>query len=307
MNKPVLLIGSSGFIGTSLVQGLEDRYRIYQINRHVDHSTSAGLDLAADLLDTKSSEQISEWSNGKEFSAILYLTNINKRNLSPDLTMEEANLLALDNFLSNFTGTAEAFGFFSSVYVYKNPAYGFPINENSPIDPSSVYGRFKVDMEQRVINWCKTRKIPLSNFRPEWVYGETEKTQKLIPQLCHAAASTEIHSVTINPEETRQPIYVGDIVNATGSWLNISHRLPVETFLLVGPKSIRQSDLVEIARSRASIPGNPRVNLVENSSASLHYSFDNSGTRARLNWQPEITPEMGLSKVIDFLKSVKDN
>lgn len=298
MKNKVLLIGSSGFIGRHLINGLEDQYEIFQINRSANSNYSPDQYLSVDLLKAESAEQIREWSMDKSFNSAIYLTNINNRNVPENMSIGEANLLALARFLENFSGTLEKIGFFSSVYVYKNPDDLTRIMEDSDLEPTSSYSLQKIEMEEQISKWCSVRNIFLSIFRSEWVFGEGDITKKLIPELCKAAISSTPYIVKINPLEIRQPIYISDVVCAITHWLETLPGQPVEVNLLVGPVAISQKDLWEIARKISFLPENLIPEFAENSTPYLKYSFDDSITRSRLNWKPEIQPEEGLHQIL---------
>jgi nucleoside-diphosphate-sugar epimerase len=298
--KPrILLIGSSGFIGQHLTKNLGDSYEIWHINRH---SKPTAHSLAVDLLDPGSIEFIRKQIPDIHFQSILYLTNISSRNVPPGSTIEEANILALTNLLGGLTIKADKFGFFSSVYVYKNPECFKKLTEDSPVEPTSPYGKLKAAMENQIIEWGNNRNLPISIFRPEWVYGTGDITKKVIPELCRAAVSQIPYLVKINPNETRQPIFISDLVNSINSWMGLNVSGPNTVFLLVGQKPVNQLELLEIARQNSTFIGNPVVELVTNSSHELNFSFDYSKTCEKLRWRPEISVENGMVSLINFLR-----
>jgi dTDP-glucose 4,6-dehydratase len=298
--KPrILLIGSSGFIGQHLTKNLGDSYEIWYINRHINQT---GHTVAVDLLNPGSIEFIRKQIPDIHFQSILYLTNISSRNVPPGLTIEEANILALTNLLSGLTIKADKFGFFSSVYVYKNPESCKKLKEDSPVEPTSPYGKLKAAMENQIIEWGNNRNQPISIFRPEWVYGAGDITKKVIPELCRAAFSQIPYQVKVNPKEIRQPIFISDLVNSINSWMGLNISEPNTIFLLVGPKPVNQLELLEIARKNSTLAGNPMAEFITGSNQELNFTFDDSKTREQLCWKPEISIENGMVSLINFLR-----
>lgn len=301
MKPHVLLIGASGFIGQHLIKSLGDSCELWQIDKFTDQTDHS---VTVDLLDPGSSELIKEQLPDIHFQVILYLTNISNRYVPPSLTVEEANNLALSNLLNGLTIKADKFGFFSSAYVYKNPESGQKITEDSPIEPTSPYGKLKTDMESQITVWGEKRGIPISIFRPEWVYGSGDTTKKLIPELCRAAVSLQPYLVKVNPQETRQPIFISDLINSINKWMITDITNPKDVFLLVGPEPVTQMELLKVAQQNSSMANNPKVEFVSPSNQSLNYAFDNAKTREILNWNPEISPKVGMERLITYLKEV---
>jgi dTDP-glucose 4,6-dehydratase len=301
--KPrILIIGSSGFIGQHLIQRLDDSYDIWQIGRGINKIEHT---INTDLLDPSSINLVRGLLTNINFKAILYLTNISSRNVPAHLTLEEANNLALANLLSGLTIQTEKLGFFSSVYVYKNPDNLQKISEISPVDPTSPYGKFKSSMEDQIIAWGEDQKIPVSLFRPEWVYGPGDTTKKLIPELCRAAASLQPYVVKVNPQETRQPIFITDVVNSISHWVNVEVTKPKEVYLLVGPKPINQIELLKIAQKKSVQPSNIVVEFVTTPNQHLNFSFDGSSTQEKLKWKPKFIPEDGMEEIITSFREDK--
>ncbi|NMB56181.1 MAG: NAD(P)-dependent oxidoreductase [Leptolinea sp.] len=301
MRSKVLLIGSAGFIGQHLVQELTDVYELWEIDIPSFLNSTGKPGIGIDLLSGEASRLVRDNLRGNQFKAVIYLTNITTKTVPTGMDVEDANLLAVTNLLKGLDVHSEKFGLFSSVYVYKNPDTLQAITENSPIFPTSPYGRLKWGMENLTTTWGKEKGIPVNIFRPEWAYGPGDKTRKLIPELCRAAASTDVYSVKINPRETRQPIFVSDLVRGIKKWISLDQVHENEVFLMVGPTPITQQNMLQIARDNARLSQNPVVEFLDPDASFLNYSFDNIRTQKRLDWKAEISCTKGMQTLINYL------
>jgi nucleoside-diphosphate-sugar epimerase len=301
LKSKVLLIGSAGFIGQHLVQKLAGMYELWEIDVPGFMTSTGKPGIGIDLLSGEASRLVRDNLRGNQFKAVIHLTNITTKTVPSGMDVENANLLAVTNLLKGLDVQTEKFGLFSSVYVYKNPEILQVITEDSEILPTSPYGRLKLGMENLTKAWSKEKGIPVNIFRPEWAYGPGDKTRKLIPELCRAAASADVYSVKINPHETRQPIFVSDLVRGISHWIGLDQVQENEVFLMVGPTPISQKDLLQIARDNARLPQNPVVEFVSPDTPFLNFSFDNSRTRKRLDWEAEVTYSQGMRTLIKYI------
>ena len=302
MRSKVLLIGSAGFIGQHLVKELAGVYELWEIDVPGFLTGTGTHGIGINLLSGDASRLVRDSLRGNQFRAVIYLTNITSRTAPVGMDVEEANLLALNNLLKGLDVQIEKFGLFSSVYVYQNPETLRAITEDSPALPTSPYGRLKWGMENLTTVWGKEKGTPVNIFRPEWAYGPGDKTRKLIPELCRAAASADFYTVKINPRETRQPIFISDLVHGLKNWISLDQVHENEVFLMVGPAPITQQDLLQIARENTRLPQNPVAEFVEPVTPFLNFSFDNSGTRKRLNWEAEVTYAQGMRTLIEYME-----
>jgi dTDP-4-dehydrorhamnose reductase len=138
-----LVIGASGLVGGALMRSLEEsaigtfRTRPVAGLRYLDALDSPGLaallaEVRPEIVFFPAAEPNVEWSESE-----------------PDAAYR-ANVVATVQALDAARSSGARFVFFSSDYVFDGLAG--PYDENAPTAPVSVYGRHKVETEQRVLN-----------------------------------------------------------------------------------------------------------------------------------------------------------
>ena len=164
----VLIIGSKGLIGSSILKNLDySVYRVYQTSRY-----PKGPELFCDVLDYKSILKCFELVN----PSIV----INTSNLSGGVNFCEENEIESYNFhFKSNTDIGSLCIKYNSTFVFISTDYVFdglnnkPVSENDKLNPLNIYGKHKLFAE----NWIKKHIKKHIIARTTNVYGWDPKTK----------------------------------------------------------------------------------------------------------------------------------
>ena len=176
MNKSIVLIGGSGFIGLNFANYFFSKnYRVRIICRNkFDMSRLISNNIEIHILDIKETHKLLDAISG--FENIIWLANtlipgikiINETDAFND------NVLPIINFFKNNNDTVyfKKFIYISSGgTIYGNNESNSPSNETSKTDPISLYGKIKLQSENYIKYYSNTVKSDIYIIRPSNVYG----------------------------------------------------------------------------------------------------------------------------------------
>lgn len=205
----ILVLGSLGFIGSSLVSSLlHNGYEVtgcdlvdsVQKYKYYKMSVLSG-DFDTLLKDYQFDFCINASGNGN----VSY-------SFSNTYTDFEANTVSIAKVLNVIARYQESCKFIhlSSAAVYGNPL-SLPITENAEISPLSPYGFHKMISEEICREYYQLFKIPIVIIRPFSVYGNGLRKQ-LLWDLCTKLQEGNEVSLFGTGNETRDFIHIKDLV-----------------------------------------------------------------------------------------------
>lgn len=183
--------------------------------------------------------------------------------------------------------------FFSS-YVYGHPQYQ-PIDENHPIQAFNPYAQTKVICESLCEGYNRDFNVPITIFRPFNIYGSGQNPNFLIPSIIQQAQKGKITIKDDRPK--RDYIHVEDIVEAVVTAIeNASSGL--NTYNLGTGVSYSVKEIVDIITNLF----NSNIDYVCSNEFRPNDVMDTiadiSKIKMELNWQPRISIQEGLKKMI---------
>lgn len=195
MNR-VIVTGSSGFIGCSLVPTLR----------------AAGYDVIAL---TRAEGDIGELSTWQKLPTVDCVVHLAARSFVPDSWQNPSSYLH-----NNVLGTNAALEFcrthgaqlvFLSSYLYGTPVQ-LPLKENAPIQAINPYGLSKKMSEDICRFYAEYFLVPVTVLRPFNVYGPGQQEPFLIPFLVRQLY--EKNKIIVKDLEPRRDyIYIKDLVD----------------------------------------------------------------------------------------------
>jgi nucleoside-diphosphate-sugar epimerase len=161
MMKQILLTGSSGFLGSIILQELT-KFNIESLGRHpTNHIIS---DISKQVPVIIHSYDIVIHAAGKAHS--IPKNQQQKKEFFDVNVTGTANLLkALDN-----SGIPKSFVFISTVAVYGKET-GSLINEETLLQATDAYGESKIEAEKLIQHWCNTNNVVCTILRLPLIAG----------------------------------------------------------------------------------------------------------------------------------------
>jgi len=283
MIKTIAVTGSSGFIGSKLVDSLrKDGFELLELD----------LKNGFDLTDNNCLEKI------KKFDVVVHLA---ARSFVPDSFVYPRQFYA-DNYTItlNILELARKFNskviFFSS-YVYGTPRY-LPIDESHPLEAHNPYAQSKIICEKLCEGYARDFDLPVIIFRPFNIYGTGQNSYFLIPTILNQVKTGLVKLQDSRPK--RDFIFVDDVISAIRSVIS-SSTSHLNFYNLGYGVSHSISDIINSIRDiypyefDLEFSGEIRKNEV------MDIVADISHAKVDLLWEPKVSLKEGIAKIIEEL------
>ncbi|MDC1296605.1 SDR family oxidoreductase [Alphaproteobacteria bacterium] len=306
--KKILITGGAGFIGSHLSEKLVSNGYDVTI---LDNFATGKLSNLNNIIN-KSNLNVIE-ADIRNFSKIIdFFTNV-------DIVFHLAALAEIvpsienpkDYFDTNVNGTfniieaSKKNNISKIIYAASSSCYGlpnkYPTPENHPTNPMYPYALTKYIGEQLLIHWSKVYNIPSISLRLFNVYGPKSRTSGTYGAVFGVFLAQKIakmpFTIVGNGEQTRDFTYVDDVIDSMISAAFSS--IDYEIFNVGSSNSYSINKLVDlIGGEKVYIPkrpGEPECTWA-----------DISKIKNILGWQPNITFENGVSKILENIDYWRD-
>lgn len=301
-----ILVGGSGFIGSSLALLLKDKGRKVSV---IGRSTNPKNQLSSDISYFSGDITNKNFAGSflKDADEIIYLaynstprTSFN--NLFTDLN---ENLITAVSFFD----IACQYPIKKIIYISSGGAvYGESenhlISEEHVTNPISPYGITKLTIEKYAYLFWKRNRLPITCLRPSNVFGGLQEAF-----IGQGFISTAIASVLANKEihiygkkgTTRDYLYINDFIKAV--FLALDFSLPGEVYNIGTGIGTSNNDILDKLRSHDMLKGKViKVLYKESRPSDVKFNILNAGKfREISSWVPEHTIDDGINDVIDVL------
>lgn len=186
--------------------------------------------------------------------------------------------------------------FTSSAAIYGNPLY-LPVNEEHPALPLSFYGLSKYTAECYIRMFAATFGLRYSILRFSNVYGPRQQATGeggVITQFIARFSKKDAPVIYGNGEQTRDFIYVGDVVTACCKALYMGYN---QTLNISTGRAVSINQLCQQLKN-ISDWSSPPFYYPRREGDILHSVLDNSKARSQLLWYPRSSLTEGLKKTI---------
>lgn len=158
----ILLTGSNGFLGKTIVEILQKEHQIITLARS---SGDYQLPLDKQVPNFKEKFNLIIHSAGKAHS--VPKTAIEKKQF------HQVNVIGTQNLLKGLENSAipQQFVFISSVAVYGKET-GTNITEESPLNAKDAYGMSKIEAEKIIFDWCQKNNVIYTILRLPLLVGQ---------------------------------------------------------------------------------------------------------------------------------------
>lgn len=202
----ITLIGASGFVGTRLMNLLDEESNNYRI-KNIDLLPSHFFNHYTTIGDVRNGEQMNKELEGAD--VVILLAAQHRDDVSPTSLYYDTNVGGMENTLRAMEKNGvKRLVFFSSVAVYG-------LNKNNPDeehekDPFNHYGKSKWQAEQVLQEWYKTHSDWNINIvRPTVIFGERNRGN-VYNLLKHIASGKFLMVGSGNNKKSMA--YVGNVV-----------------------------------------------------------------------------------------------
>jgi len=278
----ILITGYSGFIGS---------YLLKRLNKN-EHELI--------LVDIANNTDICDWQQVKHFKGIDIIIHLANLSFIP-ASYEEPKRFYETNYLSTLNMLElcrlnNAKMIYLSSYMYGQPLYQ-PINENHPIQAYNPYSQTKVICESLCEGYNRDFKVPITIFRPFNIYGKGQNPDFLIPSIIQQAQNGKI--IIRDDRPKRDYIHVEDIISAIITAINIKDdNISIKKYNLGSGISYSVKEIIDIVRGFYDSKIEYICTHEIRANEVLDTIADISKIKKELDWEPKISIEEGLRKML---------
>lgn len=219
----ILIAGSSGFVGKSLVNHLSNKYEVYGLSRRESPTTHYKFDVV--------NPQIKKLLNDINPDIMIHTMKLPKSIDYYETNKEEGintEIIGTRNLVDWVVERNRKFIFMSTDYVYEGKTNNY--NEESETKPVNYYGELKLQAEKIVQENIKNYTI----LRPTVVFGHTLDSNNFLMDILNAKEKKKIVCDQIsNPTDMK---VLADYVEG------VIEKDVRELFVATGPESISRFD-----------------------------------------------------------------
>lgn len=305
----VLVTGGAGFIGSHLVAALLDRGDAVVVLDDFSTGKEANLpdspDLDVVVGDVAHAEAVRKALGG--CTGFVHLAAV----ASVELSVREpvaTNRTNLQGSVQLFEEAAKL-GVRRAVYASSAAIYGdataLPLSEGVPPRPLTPYAADKLAGEHYLAYFHRSGKLDATAFRFFNVFGPrqdpTSPYSGVISIFLDRARRAEPITIFGDGLQTRDFVYVGDVVHALIAALDAAHR-PAEMRVYNVARGERVSllQLLEIIGTLPGLAAPPRISHAEPREGDIRHSLaDITRLRTDLGWEPRTTLATGLTAILE--------
>ncbi len=282
MKGRILVTGSSGFIGTNLLNRLKSNgYDVVTFD--VEDGDIATAEFNFPKLDhvihlASKTYVPASWENPLDF----YRTNASGTTNILDLCRKQGCSLT-----------------YISSYVYGTPQY-LPVDENHPVAPVSPYNHSKLVAEDICRFYAEQFGVPVTILRPVNIFGPGQKESFLIPFIIQQALDSSIKTVEVmDLRPKRDFLYIDDFMDLITLTIG---RKSYGVFNIGSGYSVSVEEIIETILKISGINKPYLDKKIERKNEVWDVYVSVAKAKAELGWEPKTSFAEGIEKIINALK-----
>lgn len=311
LDRPVLVTGAGGFIGSHLVEMLVNAGA--QVRAFVRYNSRGDPGLLA-LLPPQVSEQVEVISGdlcdlpavlaaSQDMDIIFHLgalISIPYSYVHPAEVVQSNVLGTLNVLLAARQNSIKRLVHTSTSEVY-GTARHVPMDESHPLQGQSPYSASKIGADKLAESFYCAYELPVVTVRPFNTYGPRQSTRAVIPTIVTQTLTQDVIYIG-NLEAARDLTYVsdtargflraGEIPGVEGQVFNLGTGQEIQIGTLA-------QVIIELVGRPVKIQIDPTRLRPEKSEVQRLLS-NNQHARARLGWSPQVTLREGLQQTIEW-------
>ena len=294
----IIVTGGAGFIGSHLVDALLALNCDVTVLDNFSTGRSENLDHVRERIRLVECDisTAGRWaSEFKDVDQVFHLAAL--ADIVPSIQRPEEYFRANVDGTFNVLQASKEVGVKRFIYSASSSCYGipdqYPTNEFAEIRPQYPYALTKRMGEELVMHWANIYKLPALSLRFFNVYGTRSRTSGTYGAVFGVFLAQKLANqpLTIvgDGEQTRDFTYVTDVVNAMLA--AAQSQKAGEIYNVGSGKTVSINRLVEIL-------GGGKVHVPKRPGEPDRTFADIKKIQQELNWNPEISIELGVAKVV---------
>ena len=307
-NKNIVVTGGAGFIGSTFVDTVLDNNKVTVIDNlstgkisNISNLNHENLNIIeADLNDINLRDILSGKDYIFHFAAIASVAYSIRE---PEITFKN-NVGSTERLIEAAVDCGVHKIVFSSSSAVYGDSENLPVCETEVLNPESPYAQSKIDCENLLVNAYENYGLNYTNLRYFNIYGPKQNKDSqyasVIPNFVNCILNGERPTIFGDGEQTRDFIYVKDIVNAnlTASKNNFNGICNIAS-----GKSITVNELFETIAKILDFKEEP--NYLPERPGEIKYSEADISKMNKNNFKLQYTNmEDNLKETIDYFKKI---
>jgi nucleoside-diphosphate-sugar epimerase len=338
LRENIIVTGSSGMIGSALIERIGDRYRVFGFDR--TESSKPPPQAERILMDLTSDESVEaglrqvQESAGNRIASVVHLAAFYDFSGEPSPMYDEVTVRGTERLvraLKRMGFEVEQFIFSSTMLVHAPTEPGQPMNEEWPIEPKWPYPESKVQTEQLLRDLRGDTSLVLA--RIAGVYTDRLESIPIAQQIQRIYERQLVGRVFPGDTSHGQAfLHLDDLIDAFARMIVRRHQLLEEVELLLGEPETPSYDELQRMISRhlhgeewetreipkavaktgawvqdvAPVGEEPFIKPWMIDLADDHYDLDISRARQLLDWEPKRSLREVLPRILDWVQREPD-
>lgn len=301
MSDPILIIGGTGVISTSIVRLARDEGReVIVLNR--GRTTPSGPDLDVETLhaDVRDVDAVRAVLGDRSFASVVEFVAFTPEHVQRDIEV--------------FRGRTDQYIFISSASAYQTPPATLPVTEDTPLDnPIWEYSQLKAASEAVLVSAHADTGFPATIVRPSHTYDATtppfDGGWTVVDRIRRGAPvvvpgdGTSLWTLTHTRDFARAFLALVGNRNAIGEAYHITSDVGLpwnDIYMTLAAAAGCEPDLVHVTSDAvASVDADLGAAWLGDKSQSM--LFDNTKIRSLApNWRAEISLEEAAKEIVDW-------
>ena len=300
MNKKILIIGGTGFIGYHLSKKcIQKGWNVTSISTHKPRKIRFISKVKYVICDIKKKKKL-EKKLSKNFNFVVNLGGYVDH--SDRKKTFKSHFLGVKNLASIFLNKSIQ----SFVLIGSGGEYGkskSPHKEIHKGKPISVYYKAKLLATTHLLKLNKTKKFPVSIIRLYQAYGPRQDFNRFIPIIIQSCLKNKRFPCS-EGKQFRDFIFVDDVVDAIIKSLK-SSKASGQIFNIGSGKPFKIKDIIKKINKKIK-KGYPLYGKIKLRKDEEIKTFPSIAKAKKLiNWRPKVSFQHGLQKTINFYNSRK--
>ncbi len=302
MKKKLLIIGSSGFLGSNCLKYYlkKKNYKIYTLTKSKQNYPKEITQIISNLKSKKLKEKLNNYSFNYVINTALYVNH--EAQHEKGLNILNYNFECIKNLIRSLNrNRLEKFIHIGSADEYRNTFK--IINENNTCEPKNYYSLSKILITNYLILLNRLERFPVIILRTFLVYGEYQKTNRLIPYIINNGLKKNNINLS-SGSIIRDFLYVEDFLTAINK--SMKTKINGEIINICYGKSFSIFNIINIIKKDIK-----NLNIFFNKH-DRYYELANSVKSSNkkalkiLKWSPKISIKVGIKKTIKYYKEIDE-
>jgi UDP-glucose 4-epimerase len=309
-SKKIIVTGGAGFIGSHLVDALAEDHEVVVL----DDLSSGKLENLTQAMatrrvtvhcwDLRQQDGLAELIEGADI--VFHLaTQCLRLSISSDSNLvHEVNTTGTLNLLrASLKVGVDKFVYVSSSEVY-GTAQTVPMNENHPLNPTTIYGASKLTGEIYTRVYHQMYGLPAIVIRPFNTYGPRSHFEgysgEVIPKFVVRVLGGKAPVIFGSGKQTRDFTYVSDVVQGI---LLAAESLPVgETVNIACGREVSVQEIADSVLTRAGVHHLRPIYSAERPGDVMRHFADTQFARRALQFSPRVPFQDGLTMYMNWFQ-----